>query len=207
VNAGSPVELPWADEVAAVLLAWFPGQEAGRALADVLLGVTEPGGRLPTTWPVREADCPVLSTTPVDGKLTYDEGVLIGYRAWERTGARPRYAFGHGLGYTTWEYTSLAVDGRQARVTVRNTGARPGREVIQVYAGPRPADESRPRRWLAGFGSVTAEPGQSATVTIDLAPRVFQVWDEGWTTVPGEYTIEAAHSLADVRLTTTVAIP
>jgi beta-glucosidase len=206
VNAGSPVELPWADEVSAILLAWFPGQEAGRALADVLLGVSEPGGRLPTTWPVHEADCPVLATTPVDGKVTYTEGVFIGYRAWERAVTLPRYSFGHGLGYTTWEYESLAVDNGQARVTVRNTGARPGREVVQVYAGPVRADESRPRRWLAGFCSVTAEPGQSATVTVGLTDRAFQVWDDGWTTVPGEYTIEAAHSLADVRLTTTVAI-
>ena len=91
VNAGSPVELPWADDVAAVLLAWFPGQEAGHALADVLLGVTEPGGRLPTTWPVVAADCPVLDTTPAGGVLAYDEGVFIGYRAWERAGVAPRY--------------------------------------------------------------------------------------------------------------------
>ena len=104
VNAGSPVELPWADEVAAVLLTWFPGQEAGHALADVLLGAAEPGGRLPTTWPVVAADCPVLSTTPVDGVLPYDEGVFIGYRAWDRAGAVPRFGFGHGLGYTSWAY-------------------------------------------------------------------------------------------------------
>jgi beta-glucosidase len=207
VNAGSPVELPWADEVAAVLLAWFPGQEAGRALADVLLGATEPGGRLPTTWPVRAADCPVLSTTPADGKLSYSEGVFIGYRAWERGPTRPRYAFGHGLGYTTWAYESIAVADGEVSVTVRNTGSRPGREVVQVYAGPRQADETRPRRWLAGFASITAEPGQSGTVTIGLPGRAFQIWDGCWTTIPGEYTIEAAHSLADVRLAATMAIP
>ena len=85
VNAGSPVEMPWADDVAAVLLTWFPGQEAGHALADVLLGDNEPGGRLPTTWPVRAEDCPVLSTTPVDGAVAYDEGIFIGYRAWDRS--------------------------------------------------------------------------------------------------------------------------
>ena len=84
VNAGSPVELPWADEVAAILLTWFPGQEAGYALADVLTGAAEPGGRMPTTWPVQMADCPVLDTTPVDGALAYTEGVFIGYRAWDR---------------------------------------------------------------------------------------------------------------------------
>ncbi len=117
VNAGSPVELPWADEVAAVLLAWFPGQEAGGALADVLLGVAEPGGRLPTTWPVVAADCPVLSVTPSGGKLRYDEGVFIGYRAWQRAGVAPRYPFGHGEGYTSWAYEQLKVrpDGSWSR--------------------------------------------------------------------------------------------
>ena len=206
VNAGSPVELPWADDVTAVLLAWFPGQEAGRALADVLLGTTEPGGRLPTTWPVAEADCPVLSTTPVDGVLAYDEGVFIGYRGWDRRPVRPRYAFGHGLGYTSWAYEQLTAQDGQAVVTVRNTGARPGREVVQVYAGPVEPDDTRPRRWLAGFASVTAGPGESATVVIELPERTWQVWADGWQPVPGEYAIEAAHSLDDLRLTVTVTV-
>jgi beta-glucosidase len=206
VNAGSPVELPWADDVAAVLLAWFPGQEAGRALADVLLGATEPGGRLPTTWPVAEADCPVLSTTPADGVLAYDEGIFMGYRGWDRRSVRPRYAFGHGLGYTSWTYEQVTADARQLTVTVRNTGSRPGREVVQVYAGPRVPDDTRPRRWLAGFASVTAGPGETGTVTIELPERTWQIWADGWQTVRGEYTIEAAHSLDDVRLAATITI-
>jgi beta-glucosidase len=206
VNAGSPVELPWADDVAAVLLAWFPGQEAGHALADVLLGSTEPGGRLPTTWPVRESDCPVLNTTPAGGVLDYDEGVFIGYRAYERDGVTPRYAFGHGLGYTTWAYEQITATARQVSVTVRNTGRRVGREVVQVYAGPASADEDRPRRWLAGFAAVSANPGEAVTVTIDLPERTFQVWADGWRTLGGEYVIEAARSRADVRLTATVRV-
>jgi beta-glucosidase len=210
VNAGSPVEMPWAADVAAVLLAWFPGQEAGHALADVLLGAAEPGGRLPTTWPVVAADCPVLDTTPAGGVVAYDEGVFIGYRAWDRTGVAPRYAFGHGLGYTTWRYEEITAAPDQVTVRVRNTGSRAGREVIQVYVGPvegnLAADASRPRRWLAGFASVTADPGGSETVRIDLPARTWQIWDGGWRTVAGEYTVEAAHSLDDVRLTTTIAI-
>ncbi len=197
VNAGSPVELPWADEVPAVLLVWFPGQQAGAALADVLLGAAEPGGRLPTTWPARAADCPVLSTTPVDGVLRYDEGVFIGYRAYQRDGVAPRYPFGHGQGYTSWAYESIAVHGRTVRVTVRNTGARPGREVVQVYAGPATPDARRPVRWLAGFAAAGAGPGEAVTVTVELPERTFQLWDGGWVSVPGEYRIEAAHSIDD----------
>jgi beta-glucosidase len=206
VNAGSPVDLPWADDVAAVLLVWFPGQEAGHAIADVLLGAAEPAGRLPTTWPVAEADCPVLSVTPADGKLRYDEGVFIGYRAWERSGIAPRFAFGHGLGYTSWDYECLTADSSQVTVTMRNTGSRAGREVVQVYVGPATPDSGRPRRWLAGFATVTAGPGETATATITLPRRVFQIWVDGWTTVPGEYLVEAAHSLDDVRRTATITI-
>jgi beta-glucosidase len=206
VNAGSPVELPWADDVAAILLAWFPGQEAGHALADVLLGTTEPGGRLPTTWPVVAADCPVLNTTPADGTLAYDEGVFIGYRAWERAGVASRYAFGHGLGYTTWRYEQISADAHRVTVRVRNSGTRAGREVVQVYAGPAAADGTRPQRWLAGFASLTAGPGESATVTIELPERTWQVWADGWSTIAGEYSIEAAHSLGDVRLTAAVTV-
>jgi beta-glucosidase len=166
----------------------------------VLLGDTEPGGRLPTTWPVVAADCPVLSTTPVDGVLAYDEGVFIGYRAWERSGTAPRYPFGHGHGYTTWSYERIDVDGHQVRVTVRNTGARPGREVVQVYVSPAAADDDRPARWLAGFAAAVAGPGESVTVTVGLPERTFQIWDGGWRTVPGDYTVEAARSVADRRL-------
>jgi beta-glucosidase len=206
VNAGSPVELPWATDVAAVLLAWFPGQEAGHALADVLLGAAEPGGRLPTTWPAVAADCPVLSTTPADGVLAYDEGVFIGYRAWQRAEVTPRYGFGHGLGYTTWSYEEISAGAGAVTVIVRNTGQRAGREVVQIYAGPATADGSRPRRWLAGFASVTAGPGESATATISLPARTWQVWADGWSTITGEYVIEAAHSLTDIRLAAAITV-
>jgi len=189
VNAGSPVEMPWADDVAAVLLTWFPGQEAGHALADVLFGDSEPGGRLPTTWPVRAADCPVLSTTPVDGTLSYGEGIFIGYRAWQRSSIKPRFAFGHGLGYTTWKCSTLDTKDGHAIVTMRNTGDRPGREVVQVYVSPSTPDPSLPERWLAGFATVHAEPGESVTVDVPLSERAFQAWEDGaWRTVEGPFT-------------------
>jgi beta-glucosidase len=201
VNAGSPVLMPWADDVAAILLTWFPGQEAGAALADVLLGVAEPGGRLPTTWPRREEDCPVLAIEPADGVVSYDEGVFIGYRGWLRSGATPLYAFGHGLGYTTWDYEEIAVDGTEAVVTLTNTGARVGREVVQVYLAPAHPDSDRPGRWLAGFANVAAHPGETVTVRVPLPPRSFQLWaDGGWRTVTGDYRVIAAHALDDPRL-------
>ncbi|CAL9410995.1 beta-glucosidase family protein [Streptomyces sp. enrichment culture] len=211
VNAGAPVEMPWREEVAAVLLTWFPGQEGGAALADVLLGAEEPGGRLPTTWPAALAEAPVTTVTPVDGELRYDEGPFIGYRAWDRDpeGPAPAYSFGHGLGYTTWEYESLIVTPTTARVRVRNTGTRPGREVIQLYVAPRADLVERPARWLAGFATVTADPGGSAEAEVRLAPRLFDIWDEeahAWTAVPGQYEIRAGRSLTDIRLAVTLEL-
>jgi beta-glucosidase len=154
----------------------------------------------------------VLSTTPSDGVLRYDEGVFIGYRAYERAGITPRYSFGHGHGYTTWEYEEITADQRAVTVTVRNTGARAGREFVQIYAGAAGADTAeRPRRWLAGFAVVDAGPGEAHAVTIDLPVRAFQIWadgaaDGGWETLSGDYVIEAARSRADVRLIATVHV-
>ncbi|MFI9843227.1 glycoside hydrolase family 3 C-terminal domain-containing protein [Nonomuraea sp. NPDC051941] len=197
VNAGSPVELPWAEEVAAVLLTWFPGQEAGAALADVLFGDAEPGGRLPTTWPRRLEDAPVVDVTPVDGVVAYEEGTSIGYRAWERTGRAPAFWFGHGLGYTTWSYDSIAAEGTSVTVAVTNTGDRPGREVVQVYVDGA----------LAGFDVVEAAPGETVITTVFLPERAFQVWEEGgWRTVEGVHTVEAGRHAADPRLSATVKI-
>ncbi|MEU6543999.1 glycoside hydrolase family 3 C-terminal domain-containing protein [Streptomyces sp. NPDC046859] len=208
VNSGSPVELPWREEVAAVLLGWFPGQEGGAALADVLTGAEEPGGRLPTTWgPL--ADAPVTEVVPTDGELVYTEGVFIGYRAWEKAGRTPAYPFGHGLGYTTWAYEAAEVKGTTVRVRVRNTGERPGREVVQVYLAPAEPDAGRPARWLAGFAGVSAEPGESGEAVIELSRRAFEVWDEtteAWTFVKGSYEIQLGRSIADRRLTATINV-
>ncbi|GGT92835.1 glycoside hydrolase family 3 protein [Streptomyces violascens] len=209
VNSGSPVELPWREDVAAVLLSWFPGQEGGAALAEVLLGHEEPGGRLPTTWPARLTDAPVTQVRPRDGQLPYEEGLFIGYRAYDRAGVAPAYPFGHGLGYTSWEYESLEATPTHAKVRVRNTGARAGRETIQVYLAPVADAVSRPRRWLAGFASVSAAPGDSAEVEIPLPRRAFEIWDEsagGWSFVPGQYEVRACHSLGDVRLSATLEV-
>ncbi|MGP3979775.1 glycoside hydrolase family 3 protein [Streptomyces sp. KR80] len=219
VNSGSPVELPWREDVAAVLLGWFPGQEAGAALADVLLGTEEPGGRLPTTWPARLEDAPVTQVVPTDGELGYDEGLFIGYSAWEKAGAAPAYSFGHGLGYTTWEYKSIALsrsattatapDTATVMVRVRNTGPRPGREVVQIYLAPSAPDPDRPARRLAGFASVDAGQGETVTVEIALPRRAFEIWDEAadtWRLAPGTYAVEAGRSVGDLRLRATLEV-
>jgi len=213
VNAGMPVLMPWAGQVAAVGYAWLPGQAMGDALADVLLGRAEPGGRLPVTLPAAEADCPVLHAEPDDGVLRYDEGLLIGYRAFDRAGAEPAFPFGHGLGYTSWALESMRVDdagdgsvvaGADVVVTVdvRNTGSRPGRDVVQVYVAPPPGgDPRRPVRTLAGFASVTAAPGETVLVRITVAARAFEQWDEAlgsWVSPAGEYTVLAGHSSRDL---------
>ncbi|WP_031167764.1 beta-glucosidase H [Streptosporangium roseum] len=207
VNAGSPVEMPWLERVSAVLLTWFPGQEAGGALADVLFGDAEPGGRLPTTWPVRQSDVPVLNVTPAGGEVAYDEGLFIGYRAWERAGRAPAFWFGHGLGYTTWSYDTIAVTGTTVTVAVTNTGRRAGREVVQFYLTAVNRDPDRPARRLAAFDVVDAGPGQTVVTTVHLPERAFQIWtEEGWRTVSGDYTVEAGRSVADRRLAATVTV-
>ncbi|MGW5763425.1 glycoside hydrolase family 3 C-terminal domain-containing protein [Streptomyces tendae] len=210
VNSGGPVELPWREEAGAVLLAWFPGQEGGGGLADVLFGRAEPGGRLPTTWPAALADAPVTRTRPDGGRLAYDEGLHLGHRGWLRHGRTPAYWFGHGLGYTTWAYEELtappvtrADDDLTVRVRVRNTGARAGREVVQVYLA-RPASAlDRPVRWLAGYAAVRARPGEAVTATVRVPARTLRHWsvaEHAWRTEPGPCRVLAGRSAGDVPL-------
>ncbi|RJL23265.1 glycoside hydrolase family 3 protein [Bailinhaonella thermotolerans] len=209
VNSGAPVEMPWRDEVAAILLSWFPGQEGGDALADVLLGVQEPGGRLPTTWPAALADAPVSTVTPEGGILRYDEELFIGYPAWDRHPVAPAYPFGHGLGYTTWEYEDMDATAERVRVRLRNAGSRPGRETVQIYAAPVGAAEDRPARRLVGFATVTADPGEGVEAEIALAPRAFQVWDaeeNRWSKAAGPYLVHASRSAAHDLLAASVLI-
>ncbi|MBB5153192.1 glycoside hydrolase family 3 protein [Saccharopolyspora phatthalungensis] len=164
VNAGSPVLMPWAADVPAVLWTWFGSQEYGDALADVLLGRLEPGGRLPTTFPAELADVPVPlpGVQPLDGELHYAEGTSVGYRAYEERGVAPAFHFGHGIGYTSWDYVEAVAEGEAVRVKLRNTGARAGREVVQVY-------RTDPLR-LAGFAVAVAEAGAEVSVVVDVEP-------------------------------------
>ncbi|MFG2960983.1 beta-glucosidase [Streptomyces sp. NPDC048291] len=206
VNAGAPFLLPWAERPAALLWSWFPGQEGGDAIADILTG-TEPGGRLPTTFPAAEADVPVLSTQPVDGVLDYAEGGRIGYRGYDADRAAPLFPFGHGLSYTTWEYQDFVLTGDLARgltvrVTVRNAGGRAGREVVQAYL--EPADGSEPRR-LVGFATVEAGSGEAVVATLRVSARTLAAWaDGGWVARSEAHWLSVGRSSADIRLTAAV---
>ena len=213
VNAGSPVLMPWRHEVAAVLVGYFGGQEFGDAVADVLLGAVEPGGRLPTTWGATDEDVPVLSTTPVEGVLAYTEGIHIGYRAWLKHDAAPAYWFGHGLGYTDIALTDVSAPGSVAggdvasvTVSLENRGERDGKQVVQVYAEREGSAVDRPVRWLVGYAPVRLAAGKSATVDVEIATRLLAYWAEGWTYEPGAYTLRVGTSVVDLPLDTTLEL-
>jgi beta-glucosidase len=210
VNSGAPVLLPWAKDAPAVLLSWFGGQEYGNALADVLLGDVEPGGRLPMTWPASEEGLP--ATQPADGVLEYREGLFIGYRGYDRDRREPLFPFGHGAGYTTWSYESITVPDGAAGVVVcvevRNTGPRRGREVVQVYASRPDSAVERPVKWLAGFAAVDADPGETVGFGILIPDRAFQHWTgQGWAIEPGSFVLAAGPSSASLPLTARVDLP
>jgi beta-glucosidase len=217
VNSGMPVLMPWAEQVSAVIQVWFPGQAFGEALAQTLLGLAEPAGRLPVTVPRDEVDSPVLSARPDAGDVVYREGLLVGYRGYDRAGIEPHFAFGHGLGYTEWTYESLIPDAEsisagedlRCAVTVRNSGRRAGREIVQVYLEAPDDEPRRPLRVLAGFGAVDAEPGASTEVQLTVPARAFARFDEArreWVWRPGTYMLLAGRSSRDLRLSAQVVL-
>jgi beta-glucosidase len=207
INAGSPVSMPWLDDVAAVMQVWFPGEEFGEALADMLLGDAEPGGRLPITIPHELEDTPAFKFHPgTNGKAVYGEGLLIGHRWYDAQGLEPAYPFGHGLGYTTWALGDVTVAGATdhgvvVEAAVRNTGDRAGSTVLQCYVEPAAPNRDRPVRTLRGFAKVTADAGCDTTVSIHLDPRAFSRWDpaaHGWVVEPGDHRIVLGWSSADL---------
>ncbi|MGX5771096.1 beta-glucosidase H [Microbacterium trichothecenolyticum] len=200
VNAGSPVVLSWAGEVAAVVQGYFGGQEFGHAVADVLTGAAEPGGRLPTTWPAALADVPVTEVVPTGGRLEYREGLHIGYRAWLKAGAEPAFPFGHGLGYTTWSWGAARRAGDTIEVTLANTGDRAGKQVVQVYAERTVSGVERPERWLVGFATVHAAAGETVTATVPVPQRRLAHWAGEWVVEPGAFTLRVGASVADLPL-------
>ncbi|WP_036793067.1 beta-glucosidase family protein [Pleomorphomonas koreensis] len=215
LQTGGPVAMPWLDKVRAVIEAWYPGQEAGNAIADVLTGAAEPGGRLPQTFPRRIEDTPVVTGDPrtypgKDGHVTYGEGVFVGYRHYEKAGVAPLFPFGHGLSYTTFDWSAPTVDqpafGGDGVVTVRvavtNTGTRAGTEVVQLYVAPPPGRVSRPARELRAFAKLQLAPGETAEAVLTLDARAFSYFDEerhAFVAEKGRYRLVAAASALDPR--------
>lgn len=213
VNSGSPVLLPWRDRVKAILLTYFAGQEMGNALVDMLTGAQEPGGRLPTTWPVDEDSLPVSNCTPVDGQVFYEEGIHIGYRAWLKAGAKTAYDFGFGLGYTTWSLGAVAVPAAldsgedfEVAVSVTNTGSRRGKQVVQVYAERNDSKIERPVRWLVGFAEVHADAGETKAVKVAIRGREFAHWDREWNYEAGTFNLLVGTSVVNILESVAVTI-
>jgi beta-glucosidase len=202
LQTGSPVTLPWLADVPAVLQAWYPGQECGNAIADVLLGAAEPGGRLPQTWPLRMEDTVAFGDPKqypgVDGHVRYGEGVFIGYRHYQNKKLAVQFPFGHGLSYTTFDYgpvrgvpaTFGPGDSITVEVDVRNTGTRTGQAVVQLYVSDAESSVARPGRELKAFAKLHLAAGACGTAKLSLNMRAFAFYDEEykrWTAEAGSF--------------------
>jgi len=218
LKTGGPVLMPWIDKVPAVLEAWYPGEEDGNAVANLLFGKANPSGKLPMTFPKAENDTPAHTREQwpgVNGKAVYSEGLKVGYRWYDAQKIEPLFAFGFGLSYTTFAIRNLSAPaqasaGKPLSVTVEvaNTGKRAGAQVVQVYVAS-PAAAGEPPKQLRGFEKVALSPGESKRVTIQLDERAFSIWDvakKGWSVVPGEYTISAGDSSRNLPVQAKVTV-
>ena len=186
---GCAVECPWADNVKGILYMGLPGQAGGEAIAELLYGRVNPSGKLAESWPSTYEDVP---SSEVYGKTTdalYQEGVYVGYRYYDKSGTAVRWPFGYGLSYTEFAYSDLTVDGGTVSVSVKNTGAFAGAEVVQLYMHAPQDGLHRPLRELKGFQKVFLQPDESRTVTFPLTDRSFAVWQDGWKVPGGAYTV------------------
>jgi beta-glucosidase len=213
VVAGSPVTMTsWIHDVPAVLYAWYGGQEAGHAVGDLLFGVAVPSGKLPITYPARIEDSTAYGHYPGENlHVAYAEGIYVGYRGFDKRKVEPRFPFGFGLSYTTFEYSGLKISqptvkkGGTVEVSlqVRNTGARAGAEVVQLYVHDVEASVDRPEKELKGFRRVTVQPGQSETVSFTIDQSALSFFDPGrktWVAEPGAFDVLVGASSRDIRL-------
>ena len=219
IISGNAVAMPWIDQVPSVLLGWYGGSEAGRAIADVLFGDVNPSGKLPFTFPVKLEDNPAHyngKTFPTRGKNHYDEGIFLGYRWHDKMDIKPLFAFGHGLSYTDFEYGDVTLSSKKIRggkitvkVPVTNVGQVAGSEVVQVYVHDCEASVEMPQKQLKGFDKVYLEPGQTKTVSIELGPDAFRFFDEesmDWKTEPGDFEILVGSASDNICRTVTVRL-
>lgn len=203
LQTGGPVKMPWADDVGAILEAWYPGRAGGEAIANLLTGKVNPSGRLPASFPASEAQLPYPGE-PRKGEVAYTEGAAVGYKWLDKTGQEPLFPFGFGLSYTHFTIDAQRLipgeDGAMglvSEVTFTNSGERKGAGVVQLYAS-HPGWEA-PQR-LVGFAKVELEPGDHAVAKIAIDPRLLAVWDadlRGWVVESGDYQIHAGFSSRD----------
>jgi Beta-glucosidase-related glycosidases len=218
LQTGAPVEMPWLNDVAAVLQAWYPGQEAGNAIADVLFGEVNPSGRLPQTFPVRLEDDPTYINYPGEnGKVFYGEGLFVGYRYYDTKKIEPLFPFGFGLSYTTFAYSNLRLsadtigpnDTLTVTLDVTNTGQRAGKSVVQLYVRDPQSRLVRPEKELKGFTKVALEAGETRTVSIQLDPRSFAYYDDAkaaWVVEAGSFEILVGESSRHIHLRAEVSM-
>ncbi len=213
--SGSPLAMPWVDEIPAIVMAWYPGMEGGRAIADVLFGEVNPGGKLPVTFPRTLADSPAHRDPrrfPGDeDTVHYEEDIFVGYRHFDREGIEPLFPFGHGLSYTCFEYSTLAPESGEWRgqgslqlsFRLSNAGERDGSEVVQLYVGACAPSLPRPPRELKAFRRVFLRAGESTTVSFELPVRALAYYcpqARCWQVDDGDYEIALAASSRDIRL-------
>lgn len=216
LQSGSPLAMPWLDRAHAVLQLWYPGQECGNALADILLGKAEPGGRLPMTYPRSLTGLEnVTRRHAKHEKVRYDEGLAIGYRYFDRHPDDVLFPFGHGLGYGEFAYRDLQLGrlcpqkGLVLSVTVANTGKRDGEEVVQVYLSPVGTAFDLPEKALAAFGRVHVAAGKEASLELTLDPARFNNWDpsvRSFIRLTDAFNIMVGRSAHDIRLASQVTL-
>lgn len=215
ITAGGNVDMTqWIDEVPALLHAWYPGQEGGRALAQLLFGEYSPSGKLPVSFERRWEDNPTYkSYYPAPGEMgvKYSEGIFLGYRGYEKSGVKPLFPFGFGLSYTTFAYKNISVSPTHGNLDqpvtisfdVANTGSRAGAEVAELYVSDSHAKVPRPAKELKGFARVDLKPGQTRRVTLSLDRRAFSYYDiekGDWAADPGKFGIEVGGSSDKIQL-------
>lgn len=216
---GDSVEMPWADRAKAVLETWFGGEGMGEALAGILFGVVNPSGKLSVTIPEKLSDTPAFLSFPGnETELHYSEGIYVGYRYYDKKQIAPRYPFGYGLSYTTFEYRNLTLSHAEeitlpgalkVSVDVTNTGAVYGKEIVQLYLAQPESKLPRPPQELKGFAKVALQPGETRTVTLELEERDFAVYDPEfgrWVAETSDYAIRIGASSRDIRLEKTVRV-
>jgi beta-glucosidase len=214
LNNGSPIAMErWLGKVAGIVEAWFPGQECGHAIADMLFGVVNPSGRLPVTFPRRLEDNPAFINYPGEnGKVLYGEGIFVGYRYYDAKKVEPLFPFGYGLSYTTFQYSNLEVskseltadDQLEVTIDIKNTGKRTGKEVIQLYIHDVDSSLARPPKELKGFRKVFLKPGETKKVSFTLDKRSLSFYDpdkKQWMAEPGEFEVLVGSSSRDIRST------